>query len=476
MKRVGIILLTCLLSVAMHAEFEKSLTVQDWALALRLEYSKPVHYVGGSVYGGYSQFKLNGADLSIPGGGNAGIAFQYKLERKAFRMVAGLDATYAGSSIKDPKNDMIDIPMVFPDTSMTYRFMLYGMDEKQHSIEVGVRLLMGFDYKGVYFLAGMRAGLPVWSQYKITTYANRIILDEKTIDYYSDMPNHWLYADASACKDQLHLNFNPQVSAELGFNMDKWLAYHPRHKRSPTRKPQDRELVHYELAAYANVGCITDYRTCHNEPLLTYNPVGGVIEHVRSHFDDAAYAVNRCMPWNVGIKFNIYYEIYDKPKRPRPGTDNIMSKTKPVVQSSSLVNVKGKTKEMPRIRLTFANQTFYTGDTIVLQNIYFDSDKYFVRDESKPSLNELATFMKNHKNLKLTLIGHTDNTNTAEYNMRLSYNRVRSVKQELMNRGVESSRIKTIGRGQTEPVATNETEEGKQLNRRVEMTFDVLEE
>lgn len=474
MKRLGIIILTCLLATSLYAEFEQSVTAKDWALALRLQYPKPVHYVGGSVYGGYSQFKLNGADLSIPGGGNAGIAFQYKLERKAFRMVAGLDATYAGSSIKDNRSDKIDIPMVFPDTSMTYRFMLYGMDEKQHSIEVGLRLMFGFDYKGVYFLGGMRAGFPVWSQYNITTFANRIILDEKTIDYYSDMPNHWLYADASTFKDKMHLNFNPQVSAELGFNMDKWLAYHPRHKRSPTRKPEGRELVHYELAAYANVGCITDYRTCRNEPLLTYNPVGGKIEHVRSHFDDAAYASNRCMPWNVGIKLNIYYEIYDKPQRPRPGTNDI-KKAKPVISSATLANVKGKTKEMPRIQLTFANQTFYTGDTIVLENIYFDSDKYFVRSESFPRLDELAEFMKKHTELNITLIGHTDNTNTAEYNLTLSYNRVNAVKRELINRGISAGRIFTRGKGLTCPVADNSTPEGRQKNRRVEMIFEMDE-
>lgn len=474
MKRLIVIIMACWFAGALHAEFNQSITVQDWAM-MQMDYSKAVHYVGGSIYGGYSKFQLNGSDLSIPGGGNAGIAFQYKLERKNFRMVAGLDATYAGSSIKDPGNYYMDIPMVFPDEVMTYRFLLNTLDEKQHSIEMGLRLMFGADIRGVYFLVGMRAGLPVWSRYKISTQTNRIIFDDKTIDYYSDMPNHWLYMGQETLKDKMHLNLNPQVSAELGFNLDKWLAYHPRHRRPATRQPENRELVHYELAAYANVGCITDYRNCQNEPLLGYNPVGGGVEHVRSHFDDEALASHRCMPWNVGIKFNVYFEIYDKPKRSRKGeTANLNNQ--PKVGNTRLANVEAKTREMPRILLTYKDKTFYTGDTIVLQNIYFDSDKYFVHNESKPSLDELAAFMKSHQNLKLTLIGHTDNTNTAEYNLKLSYNRVRSVKQELMNRGIESTRIRTIGRGQTQPVATNETQEGKQLNRRVEMTFDVIEE
>lgn len=471
MKRLGLVILTCLLAASLHAEFSQSLTVQDWSKALRLDYDKPVHYVGGSAYGGYSQFLLNKAGLKTPGGANAGLAFQYKLEYKAFRMVAGLDASYAGSSIKDPRDLTMDVPVAFPDESMTYRFMLSGFDEKQHAIELGLRLMIGFDYKGMYLLAGLRAGLPVWDRYGITTSANRIMLDEKTIDYYSDMPNHWLYEDAQTYKDKLHLKFNPQISAELGVNMDKWFAYHPRRQRPATRQPEDRELVHYELAAYANVGCIIDYRTCQNEPLLTFNPVGGKIEHVRSHFHDEAFGQFRCMPWNVGIKLNIYYEIYDRPKRPRQGVGRISTTpNKPAIRSTQLANVEAK--PLPRVQLTFANKTFYTGDTIVLENIYFDSDKYDVRPESFPMLDALAKFMQEHKDLTITLIGHTDNTNTAEYNLKLSYNRVRSVKQCLMDRGIAGSRVMTRGKGLTEPVADNSTPEGRQKNRRVEMVFD----
>lgn len=334
MKRIGLFIITCLLATYLQAEYSRSLTVQDWAHGLRLHYPAAVHYVGGSFYGGYNRFQLNGSNLSALGGVNAGLAFQYKMEYKAFRLVMGLDASYAGDAIMDDNDYQKEIPLIAPDPSMTYRFMLYGLDEKQHSLELGLRLMLGADFKGMYILAGLRLGLPMWTQYNITTKTDRIIIDNKTNDYYSNMPDLWLFSAEETFKDRLHLLYNPQVSAEWGFNMDKVFAYRPIYKRQPMRMPENRELVHYEFAIYANVGCITNYKACQNESILTYKTTGGEIDHVRSHFDDATFENNICMPWNVGIKFNIYFEIYNQPRRPRPGMNSdFFDRAKPIIQT-----------------------------------------------------------------------------------------------------------------------------------------------
>ena len=70
--------------------------------------------------------------------------------------------------------------------------------------------------------------------------------------------------------------------------------------------------------------------------------------------------------------------------------------------------------------------------------------------------------------MRIRITGHTDNTASREYNLRLSKGRAEAVKQEMVKRGIEPERIETDGKGMDEPVADNSTEEGRQQNRRVE--------
>lgn len=106
-----------------------------------------------------------------------------------------------------------------------------------------------------------------------------------------------------------------------------------------------------------------------------------------------------------------------------------------------------------------------------LDNIYFDYDKHFLRSKSKEVLDVVVRELKNDASLQVRLVGHCDNRGSQEYNLPLSQNRANSAREYLEANGIASNRIDTEGKGKRQPAATNETEEGRQLNRRVEIYF-----
>ena len=113
------------------------------------------------------------------------------------------------------------------------------------------------------------------------------------------------------------------------------------------------------------------------------------------------------------------------------------------------------------------------GQTIRLNNIFFDSGKYDLLPESHAELDRLFKVLKENKGLQIEIGGHTDAVGSDTNNMTLSNNRANAVMNYLVAKGITASRLSAKGYGETKFIATNETEEGKQLNRRVE--FVILE-
>jgi OOP family OmpA-OmpF porin len=107
---------------------------------------------------------------------------------------------------------------------------------------------------------------------------------------------------------------------------------------------------------------------------------------------------------------------------------------------------------------------------VAVYGIYFDTGKSTLKPESQPSLQEIAKLFKLDANLKLYVVGHTDNTGVYESNMKLSMERALAVVNALVTQfSVSAERMRACGDGPTAPVATNGTEEGRALNRRVEL-------
>ncbi|MBO7571459.1 MAG: PD40 domain-containing protein [Bacteroidales bacterium] len=109
------------------------------------------------------------------------------------------------------------------------------------------------------------------------------------------------------------------------------------------------------------------------------------------------------------------------------------------------------------------------GAKIVLKNIFFDFNKATLRDISKAELDNLVKLLTvDYPNMSIEIGGHTDNVGTLEYNTKLSTNRAKSVVDYLIEHGVAKERLSYNGYAYKEPIATNDTEEGRQENRRVE--------
>jgi outer membrane protein OmpA-like peptidoglycan-associated protein len=107
---------------------------------------------------------------------------------------------------------------------------------------------------------------------------------------------------------------------------------------------------------------------------------------------------------------------------------------------------------------------------VATQGIYFDTGSDGIRQESAPTLKEIGTMLKEHADLKLTIEGHTDNVGKAESNQTLSEKRAAAVRQYLIdNYQIDGARLEAKGLGQTKPVGSNDTAEGRQQNRRVEL-------
>ncbi|ABC44333.1 OmpA family protein [Salinibacter ruber] len=108
--------------------------------------------------------------------------------------------------------------------------------------------------------------------------------------------------------------------------------------------------------------------------------------------------------------------------------------------------------------------------------ILFDFDSSTLRAEARQNLTEFAESMQGFEDTKILVVGHTDAQGSEEYNQKLSDRRAESATRHLVDRGVDPSRLTSVGRGETEPVASNETEEGRQQNRRVEVAIYANEE
>lgn len=109
--------------------------------------------------------------------------------------------------------------------------------------------------------------------------------------------------------------------------------------------------------------------------------------------------------------------------------------------------------------------------TTFASGLMFDVNSDGIRPEAAANLRSLATSLQQYPNTDLMIVGHTDATGTVDYNRALSQRRAVAVSNYLIGQGIASSRLRTSGRGEMEPVQSNSTEAGKQANRRVEVAI-----
>ena len=109
------------------------------------------------------------------------------------------------------------------------------------------------------------------------------------------------------------------------------------------------------------------------------------------------------------------------------------------------------------------------GEVFIVKNLHFATNKTRILSRSEQALNDLYMYLARNPQVRIKIIGHTDNVGKDEANQKLSDGRANAVMNELIERGISADRLQAEGRGETQPIDTNDTDEGRQNNRRVEI-------
>ncbi len=131
-------------------------------------------------------------------------------------------------------------------------------------------------------------------------------------------------------------------------------------------------------------------------------------------------------------------------------------------------DLKLKRAPVSTSKIILDDKEIVLGERVVLDKIFFESNKAELTKDSHKAITELYFFLFDNPALKIEISGHTDNSGTSEYNMKLSTERAKKIADLLIEGGVDDNRIVYKGYGSQQPIASNETEEGKAKNRRVE--------
>ncbi|MDG1849635.1 MAG: OmpA family protein [Flavobacteriales bacterium] len=123
----------------------------------------------------------------------------------------------------------------------------------------------------------------------------------------------------------------------------------------------------------------------------------------------------------------------------------------------------------------FKLQPIEVGEQVRLDNIFFEVNSFDLKDESATELNKILQFMESNPFVTVEIAGHTDNSGSQNYNLALSEQRAKSVKNVLLQRGLPSDRIQTKGYGMMEPLNSNTTEQERAENRRTELKIIAIE-
>jgi outer membrane protein OmpA-like peptidoglycan-associated protein len=136
-----------------------------------------------------------------------------------------------------------------------------------------------------------------------------------------------------------------------------------------------------------------------------------------------------------------------------------------------IVDLLGQNGEEKVIQ-DFYLEKIQVGKKVVLENIYFETGKAVLQPESFDALDQVFRFLENNPAMKLEISGHTDNTGSLRINQKLSKERAKSVVDYLVGRGIPAGMLLYEGYADSQPVAANDTPDGREKNRRVE--FKVL--
>ena len=154
-----------------------------------------------------------------------------------------------------------------------------------------------------------------------------------------------------------------------------------------------------------------------------------------------------------------------------PSTDDYTVRIEGKGYVSTMEKLDIHTYELNDLEMNFRLQPIEVGTTVNLKDVLFEQGKTVMLPQSYPELDLVVSFLKANPSVKIELAGHTDNRGIPAQNVKLSQARVEKVKEYLVSKGVEGKRVSGKGYGGAKPIANNDDEETRKLNRRVEFVI-----
>ncbi|MCR5050114.1 MAG: OmpA family protein [Paludibacteraceae bacterium] len=415
---------------------------------------------------------------------------------------------------------------------MIEHFEFQSFSETQYIGQINIPLQVGawFDRR-YYFLAGVRLGLPVLHSASTKAQVRTYLTDPTLIGglgEHEEVPTHDAYtSDLRYSHAWATSPINAQVSAEVGTVLNSFFEKPQKGRNSSAARGKNaKKPILYRVALFADYGVMS---CCNNSaPAVALASVSQPREiTINDYYQASQTSVNSLL---VGAKFAVLFQLnMPKPAKPLPSyfdiyiTDAVtaksipaslnirdLAKNKSVVKEAKNGHVRHRIKD-GEYSITASNEQYIAqslsasmagegvidtirfalqpkpkpvvidtpivsipikvGTKVVLHNLFFATNRTQILPESEAALDELSTFMSSNEGLVIRITGHTDNVGSDQANQILSEGRAKAVREELIKRGIAAERIEAEGKGESEPVDTNDTEEGRARNRRVEFTI-----
>ncbi|HEY8518263.1 MAG TPA: OmpA family protein [Candidatus Binatia bacterium] len=202
--------------------------------------------------------------------------------------------------------------------------------------------------------------------------------------------------------------------------------------------------------------------------------LGGYFDDISGPLDEdgGGLAVHAVLGGNVGAGINVgvfvrFEEVFLRPSAAR---DNDRD-DRQMVMSGIQVNwhFEPEPVEAPPPPPPPPPPAPVTKRKIILRGVHFDFDKSNIRPDARPILDEAIRVLKEEPDIRVRIEGHTDSIGTEQYNLRLSQRRADAVRRYLIDGGIAASRLEAVGKGESQPVASNDTADGRAQNRRAEL-------
>jgi OmpA-OmpF porin, OOP family len=207
----------------------------------------------------------------------------------------------------------------------------------------------------------------------------------------------------------------------------------------------------------------------------------GVAPAATAAVETSSSGVNKALPWIILVLaglLGLWLLRTCSSEKPRRVAEETTEAAKSGVAAMRSINLpNGVTINAPQggfidsLVVFLSNPNWAPGRSFAFDQITFETDSATLTPDSADQITQLATVLQGFPSTNVSVEGHTDNTGDPAVNKKLSEDRAASVKAALIDKGVPADRVTSVGWGAEKPVASNDTEEGKLKNRRVEITL-----